>query len=749
MNTLSDFLEFSPFDNKVSAEFLRDIPDIIIESGGTIDKEKIFWDKFFVEYSIVQYKSTIDNIIESVNENNKHYILFIGPSGSGKTTFLNYLIKEKNAYFSDDLQIDMVNLIKDPANADIGSVIIHENLNSKIIHYLNKDVVNAISNHIVSYEKREKNFWNVKWLVGNGANKYDKHDILYNFIRYNRRNYSTNAVRKLCLDIDNISDKIALYFISFIMNKCIDGKKPCLFIFDNLDELDQEYLIGTLNLDLLSAFSKAQDFFEKIVLDSTYPFLSKCTTLESIRRNFVATVNSTQFKERVERSSITIKFDSGYVQNVHDIIDKRAKLHFSTNKDEIIKNKLEYAKQFNISIIDKEDAYIKRLCQLFNLDYRTTLSSLSYALNMDIYSWGSNAEQDNDCKLGVRGFLLFNILKYRLKSPNTRFEKYVKEELSNNNNGCNKYRMFFSILAKMYADIEEKQNQKKKSDVFHVSLLQFTDRIKEWYENVTVQSIYEALFVSGYHNYSLPANLEGETITNYIREKKYDVTLQSLCDHLAKLYQKDKDSLGDVDIAVNPLCLAYSQHVFIHYEYFNILSVYDENSDTNLMNAKSLFQQETLEEIKLCTKRVYELTNSIIKKADDHLCMICKKRCNEETRDCGVVIKKIQDHGFLMQDNMLYTTRVITSHINYLDSFRKLLWNTYHDTDKKKNSDMQKYLLSLIKDYVGLFRNKIVKNESANAVFKTIEENLGYANNNGHNVWTPISIGVSYNSNED
>ncbi len=62
---------------------------------------------------------------------------------------------------------------------------------------------------------------------------------------------------------------------------------------------------------------------------------------------------------------------------------------------------------------------------------------------------------------------------------------------------------------------------------------------------------------------------------------------------------------------------------------------------------------------------------------------------------------------------------------------------------------MQKYLLSLIKDYVGLFRNKIVKNESANAVFKTIEENLGYANNNGYNVWTPISIGVSYNSNED
>lgn len=747
MSKLSDFLEFSPFDNKVSSDFLKDIPNIVIEPDGRIDKEKAFWDKFFVEYSIDQYDNTIRAIGEVLIDSNKHYILFIGTSGSGKTTFLNYLVKYKDEYFKNNIQIDLINLIKDPSCAGIGPEIIHDSLDEKIVQYLNREVVAEIARYYVLYQGREES-WNIKWLLGKDPVKYDKHDVFYNFIRYNRSNYSINEVREFCRAIDNISDKMALYIISFIMNKCIDGQKPCFFIFDNLDELDQEYLIETLNMDILSAFSKAQDFFEKIVTNLSYPFLSKCTILESIRHNFVATVNSTQFIEREERCSETIKFASGYKQNIRTIIEKRALLHISANQERIIERNLEFAKKYNISIIEKEEDYILHLCRLFNLDYRTTLSSLSYALDIDILSWAKDAEDDKDCRLGVRGFLLYNILKYRLRKPNTRLEKYVKEDLSRNSN-CNRYRMCFSILSKMYEDNKERTKDREKTRLFHVSLLEFTDRIKEWYETITVSSIYEALFVSGYHNYSLPANLEGETINNYIRDKKYNVTLQSLCNHLTKQYESDKDSLRNVDIVVNPLCMEYAKHVFIHFEYFNLLSAYQKDSEEYSLKTKSLFQYETLDEIMECTKRVFTITGEIIRKADDHLCAMCRRECNDGTKDCSIVIKKTQEHGFLIQDNILYTTRVITSHINYLDSFRKLLWNTYHDTDKKKNSDMQKYLLSLIKDYVGLFRNKIVKNESANAVFKTIEENLGYANNNGHNVWTPISIGVSYNSNED
>ncbi len=151
MSKLSDFLEFSPFDNKVSSDFLKEIPNIVIEPDGRIDKEKAFWDKFFVEYSIDQYDNTIRAIGEVLIDSNKHYILFIGTSGSGKTTFLNYLVKYKDEYFKNDIQIDLINLIKDPSCAGIGPEIIHDSLDEKIVQYLNREVVAEIARYYVLY----------------------------------------------------------------------------------------------------------------------------------------------------------------------------------------------------------------------------------------------------------------------------------------------------------------------------------------------------------------------------------------------------------------------------------------------------------------------------------------------------------------------------------------------------------------------------------------------------------------------
>lgn len=287
--------------------------------------------------------------------------------------------------------------------------------------------------------------------------------------------------------------------------------------------------------------------------------------------------------------------------------------------------------------------------------------------------------------------------------------------------------------------VKGEEGKKDKPDIIHVSLLDFTDRVKEWYKNVTVLSIYETLFVSGYHNYSLPAYLEGETINSYLREKQYSVTLQSLCKYLAELYKTDRDSLGNVDIVVNPLCFEYSEHVFIHYEYFNLLSVCSKQSEELLLKSKSLFQYDDFEDSKSCMNQVYEMAKSIIQKADCHLCAICNKKCENRSTECGSAIKKLQDHGFLIQ-NMPYTTRVISSHINYLDSYRKLLWIKFHD-DKKLNNDIQTHMISVIQKYITLFRTKKVQNEFANNLIMLIEQSVDYAKDRGYDDWIPIVTG--------
>lgn len=739
MNTISDYLEFSPFDNKISGEFLKDIPENSSEPDKPIDEENEFWDRFFFKYSENQYENTIATLKSAIGESNRHYILFVGPSGSGKTTFLNYLIKNKHLYFDENLAIDMTNLIKIATSAEIKSNLLHEVLDAKILEYLNETVVTEISKNLIMHDKKELS-WDVKWLTGS---EYDDHELFYNFIGYCRNRFSKSRVRSFCRSIKDISDKITLYFISFIFNQCLKEKKPCVFVFDNLDELEQTYLVESLNFDLLTSFSKAQEFFKKIVLIDKYPFVSKCTLMVSVRRNFVATVNSCQFIERVEERAATIRFDSGYKQNLFEIFEKRVRM-FQAYQNTIHNDGTWSAKNFNISTIEIEKPYIERLCRLFNLDYRITLSSLADALGEEIVTWGNIAAKDSDCRLGIRGFLLFYVLKRRLKNNMSRFSKYVDDELSRYT--CNRNRMYFSLLTNMYEDEEGGAKKKRQTDIVHVSLLEFTNRVKLWYEDVSVKSMYETLFVSGYHNYSLPASLEGDTINNYLREEKYNVSLQSLCNYVAELYTKDKDELSNVEIVVNPLCSEYTRHVFIHYEYFNLLSVANERNTELLYGAKSLFQHETKEQIKSCMDKVFEMTQWVVNKADNHVCQICHKGCdNGKKNDCSGAIKILQDNGFLIQNNILYTSRVITSHINYLDSFRKFLWNKLHEKSRTENAELQKCVVEVIERYVDLYRKKQVENRAADVVMKSIEENILFAKNKGYDVWTPIKIGLGSN----
>lgn len=741
MITISDYIEFSPFDNKISEEFLKYYPDNLSEPNKTIDKEEEFWNRFFVEYPECQYNNTISSLRDSIDNSNKHFILFIGTSGSGKTTFLHYLIKKKNDLLDKALSIDMVNLIRDATSADARVNIINTIIDDKIENYLEKkDVVEKFIRFISAHDKV-----NPVWDARLFNDRCGDEVMFYNFIGSCKRNYTKSRIKNFCGRTTNISDKIALYVISYIFHECLEERKPCVFVFDNLDELDQTYLAKTLVDDFLTAFSKAQDFFNKYVKPSEdYNFVSKCTFINSIRNNHVASINACQFLDRADARSTTIKFDSGYQSNLYNIFERRMRLFQNYQKSLGMESLTSWANGYNIEIISREKNYIETdLCCLFNLDYRVTLSSLEEALREDMVSWGTIASKDEDCSLGIRGFFLFHVLKHQLKISSSHFARYIDDELKQN--GCNINRMLFSLLSNMCEDDGVYSiNKKKHSDILHVSLLEFTNRVLFWYKDISIKSMYETLFVSGNHNYSLPASLVGDRINNYLLEKRYEVSLQNLSDYVADLYKKDKEELSNVDIVVNPVCAAYSKRVFIHFEYFNMLSIVNERSAELLYGAKSLFQQDTQDQIVSCIERVYKMTKWVVEKADNHVCEMCEKKCDitKKKGDCRSVIVHLNNNGFLMQKNILYTSRLITSHINYLDSFRKFLWNKYHENNLSRNSTLQKYIIDIIEKYVLLFRNKKVKNNAIDAAITDIEKNLSFAKNKGYKEWTPITIGL-------
>lgn len=737
MITISDFLMFSPFDNKVNSDFLRQVFPSYSLQNKIIDKEKAFWDKFYFD-NTPYFQNTTKMLVDGINNSNNHYILFKGPSGSGKTTFLNQFVRDKNNNFRDAPVppfFDIVNLIKYPFIATTEPKLLISVLYDKILAISDKELIRRIYDTIFCNGRNSlEEIDNIKKHI----NSYPKFlEAIGNCFD----NYSLGTVRDYLESVTNVNEVITLYFVFCIFKYSLFEKVPIVFIFDNLDELESKYLVRNLTKDLRDAFSNAQGFFDKFkgtdTIAGDYDFISNCTIIESVREGFVADVNSCQLEERLGGQSIPIGFDGGYRQSIYEIFDKRIQLF--QNFQNIDKHESKKIIRVNRELVENEKKYIEELCQLFNHDYRVTLTFLGNAFGEDISAWSNFSMQDSDCRLGIRGLLLFHMLK-SLFIKNETFSKYVHAELREDT--CNRNRMYMSLLTNMYVD---ESKRKPITETVFVSLGEFTKRVKNWYENIAVDSIYSTLFVSDNKNFSIPASLEGIPIDDFYREKLYDVTLNGVCKYIANLFRENRDLLNDINIVVNPVCLEYTQHVFINFEYFNLISIADLADYEAMYGAKSLFQYDNYEDIAACLKRVFKVTNLVVRRADNQICSRCRVDCSDIDLDikesfCTAQVDFLDKNNFLIKPNTLYKTRVISQHINYLDSFRKMLWLKYRD-NQEENERHQKLLLDSINKYISLFKNGKAINISAKESMMKIERDYDEALKRGCLEWYPVSIG--------
>lgn len=757
--TLSDFFEFNPFDNKIGSKFLKYLPETTkSKNGEVVDVKDEFWRWFYYDNTEL-LKGTTEALIENIRKSNVHFIIFKGPSGSGKTTYIHNIIREREQYFKTFEVLpffDVVNLIEYPFTSDTDSSLFLNALHNKIIKIIDSELVAALHSAILECENKQPiMIRGVKLLMDSYT---DFTDVLSDCNGMCSDYEIPEKVISFLLSVKSVSDTIALYSIFYIFKNClIENKKghfiPSVFVFDNLDELEVGYLTRNLVNDLYDAFSKAQGFFEMLEGSNTvagnYEFVSYCTFVESVREGFVSEYNkcqfsnqsgtrlSTQRNERLKKRSSSIHFNVNFKDSTYNIAKKRFGLfrHYM----EVAKKELPGMWFENGKLLVDEKSYIEDISNLFNNDYRMTLSCLSEALIKDIKSWETLSKNDNDCILGIRGFLLFHILK-TLYREDTAFSDYVSAEL--NDDSCNKNRMFMSLLANNDGEIIRRNGGSFTQKAKKLSLREFTERVVSWYTNTDVYDVYKTVFESNNNNYSILASLEGYIIDDYLLKKKI-VTINNLCDELAKLYITNPDKLNPVKIMVNPVCRAYTQDVFINFEYFNLVSIAVLDNDEDLLCAQSLFQYDSYEAVESCLSRVYKVTKEIVRKADRYVCNKCKDcKYHPENKAIGCFsqIKKLNDDGFLIK-NSLYKTRVINSHINYLDSFRKMMWHKYHEQDQETYEKFHKLILCYVSYYINnlFYYEKGVIDTSE--VFIKILERYEKAKSIGCREWVPISIG--------
>ena len=199
--------------------------------------------------------------------------------------------------------------------------------------------------------------------------------------------------------------------------------------------------------------------------------------------------------------------------------------------------------------------------------------------------------------------------------------------------------------------------------------------------------------------------------------------VHALVDHVMNMSDSAKQS---VYIKINPLCVIYPYHIFIHFEYFNLLSYYNPGlkRDDEL---KPLFLIYDKNELRTCLDRVWFAFENMLIGMQMPFCRKCDPQCsqniNKEKCEEQVSIFKKEQFCF---NGALYSTRSISSIVNYLDSYRMFIW-------KKSNLDkeIQSMLIDEIRKYIGKYWEKKVKDDSANEKMGDIIRNLREIEENG------------------
>ena len=710
---LEEYLRFTPYDSSFSKA--------IVPEGE--DNEHFFRKELLVPYPETSFRAYRKKIISLIRNVNKHMIILSGRSGSGKTTFLHYLDYEEQDLYGAYYSADFINLIQTPALSE-SETLIHASIEDRILSLMDQSVVDQITEMIDSASDENGSDWKSNLFYESG--QYDDHDRFVNFLGRCCFGFSNRVVKEFLGETKSITDIIAFYLITAIIKNCLAKDKYSVFVFDNLDDLQYSYFSPFILNQLYDAFSKAQSFFENYY--PQYKFLEKCTFVIAIRSSNLVYIGAAQQTERRNAVTRYIEFGSDIRVGLQDIFSRRINCFVRNRPPQ--SDSLDWLKQ--LTTLEKN--YLRDVIgRLFNYDYRVAiaaLSSMSRWKTPDIDF--SVFEKNRECSVGSKGIILFGILVSRLANSQSRFLIYANNDLARDS--CNMQRMNFSLLSnKTSEDVDFRhlsENDLYADGSKTVPLLSFTETIVKWYKD-EAETIYNELFVAEEQNYAIPASLAGDVVNQYVKSENGRATLKGIKDFVFKQYQRSPLQLSSVNIVVNPLCSVYARHVFIHYEYFNLLCYLDSGlSGKHPREFRPLYLLQDKTDIISCLKDVLRMASKIIWNSDRHLCKQCehfkKGSCSNTTDNpCANVIYKMSQDGFLINDS-LYASRVISAHINYLDSFRHYLWLR----DVKKGGgvryDIQKVIVDTIADYCKLFKGRMVTDHKVKTTIKAIEQNLAY-----------------------
>lgn len=675
----------------------------------TVGLKDKHYDELLIQ--LQEYRNINKQLLQwtSVGEKHSELVLLSGYSGCGKSTFLNWF-KKKNK--SNKYAFEIINLISDPLKENDTNFIIEAVIDHlKNLVYNNQSINLILQNPEITYklfkERNEQFSINQPWQVlkeVSGLIKNLSPTDKIGIIDIQERLNKNLTFKQILL----------IFLLEIILREKDQSGKSINVCFDNLDELEYEYL----SEKIWGEFLNVRALLVKLcVLPSVgFPFNSRFSIILVFREANLL-VNSAQNRDRRDPK---LKF---------------SKFLFKSTARKILNRRLEFCKKhlpvksknskcFKIAKIVAKDSYTDRLfLPMYNYDYRRIIKAiveistedLKYEANVVSPYWYDNVRKHS--VLGGRATLA-SLFFLHLDSSgflNELAPRPRDTEIAEFGY-CRIPRVLLTIIYRhSYIDGVPKdidlRNQKKPDKI---KLQTIFETHFKYFKNINeffywIKSFFKISESSWAHLISIYGKQLNEGKLKFKKEQKL---------YEDKYIKKDENSYSkfqeinkDLYVHINASGYVYLRYIIIHFEYFSILNhkrinkkytplflSYKRTPNKNDYQFTRILN-DVFDETKLFKKNIEKFKqktlnwdeNDIIKYRDSYLCF--KADSNSK--------------------GTYYLPRVVSFHVNYIDQFRYFILSTpnkFKPCSKYRSiGEVNEFMIRLIIKYCNLIlQNKII-----------------------------------------
>ncbi|MCX6152562.1 MAG: hypothetical protein NT007_00220 [Candidatus Kapabacteria bacterium] len=688
--TIKDLLLYSPYDNNRRSMSFKDISFNSIRITPDIYNDE---------------SKNLSQALDTDSNFEKQFLIISGYSGNGKTTFI-YWFKERycNNTQNDnkELWMDIINLIEEGHGIKNDFSLLQKAI---IFKYRNK-VVNI---ETLNFIKENQHVFIDYFVLGN----FDK---IINLSSDDNYHFRKSHDLLICLSFEELLILFLLDNILGFKNTKFSNIKSFTFCFDNLDELRFEYITPKMWSAILDISSKMTNIIQNT--DLGFDYLKKIKFILIFREANIA-CGVAQLEDRLSPSTRDKRFI--YTTEVKSIIRKRLDLITwpLDENDQLLKKFIE--------IIIDDKIFDDIILPLFNYDYRKVVEAIlnfvqpEYIDSKEYRLFSISIEDYQKIPLKykylTRGIIINLFIRYFAIENYLSKLAPIREDLSLIQSHCNKTRLMLTVFSNLSFPqgfpINKKELAEIKPNPF--SILQAFDNCKSFVDINEFISRLQALI-------DLDKSSWAHLITVYGKEPKrqansYFFDFTEELELLKKYFENnmlnidDSNHLNKITISLNASSYIYLRHILPHFEY--ISSYKTRYNGITWYSYKPLIQLTgiTFEtddqngpkipfwEFEVKIKSVYEIVKAYKNHNNNYLESNYKELLPSSTIanykqlycESNFVFKgeyESVNSSTSSRHFSFYSTRIITTHIRYLDNFRHYITHEGYEIIEKKIKDM-------------------------------------------------------------